>query len=71
MKDIGTSRDEEMAEAPVVSYGDLSLTGGLISITRFVVRNLKKIRGASMGAKGRQEEYTRRTQKNDRGHLIE
>ncbi len=70
-KGMGTSRDKKMAEVPVVSYGDLSLTGALISIARFFVRNLKKIIGGSTRARGRQEERTGRFQKNDRGHLIE
>ena len=72
MKDMGTSRDKKMAEVPVVSNGNLSLTEALISIARFLVGNLKKIRGGSIQPKGRQEEHTDRIQKkNDRDHLIE
>ena len=72
MIDMGTSRDKKMAEVPVVSYGNLSLTEALISIARFLVGNLKKIRGGSIQPKGRQEEHTDRIQKkNDRDHLIE
>ena len=72
MKDMGTSRDKKMTEVPVVSYGNLSLTEGLISIARFLVGNLKKMRGVSIRPKGRQEENTDRIQKqNDRDHLIE
>jgi hypothetical protein len=63
MKDRGTSRDKKMAEVPVVSYGNLSLTEGLISMVRFLVGNLKKMRGVSTQPKGRQEEDTDRTQK--------
>ena len=71
MKNTATSRDKNMAEVPVVSYGNLSLTGALISIARFIVGNLKRIKGVSIRAKGRQEERTGHLQKNDRGHLIE
>jgi hypothetical protein len=52
-----------MAEVPVASYGNLSLTEALISIVRFLVGNLKKIRGGSIQPKGRQEEHTDRIQK--------
>ncbi len=52
---MGTSRDKKMDEVPVVSYGNLSLTEALISIGRFLVGNLKKIRGVSIRPKGKQE----------------
>jgi hypothetical protein len=63
MIDMGTSRDKKMAEVPVASYGNLSLTEALISIARFLVGNLKKIRGDSIQPKGRQEEGKDRIQK--------
>ena len=63
MKDMGTTRDRKMAEVPVVSYGNLSLTEALISIARFLVGNLKKIRGGSIQPKGRKEEGKDRIQK--------
>jgi hypothetical protein len=63
MINMGTSRDKKMAEVPVASYGNLSLTEALISIARFLVGNLKKIRGGSIQPKGRQEEHTDRIQK--------
>jgi hypothetical protein len=44
-------RERKMLEVPIVSYGDLSLTGGLISIFRFLVRSLKKIRRVREGRK--------------------
>jgi hypothetical protein len=45
------------------SYGNLSLTEALISIARFLVGNLKKIRRVSIRPKGRQEQHTDRIQK--------
>jgi len=63
MIDMGTSRDKKMAEVPVASYGNLSLTEALISMARFLVGNLKKIRGGSIQPKGRQEEHTDQIQK--------
>jgi hypothetical protein len=66
MKDMGTTRNRKMAEVPVVSNRNLSLTEALISIARFLVGNLKKIRGGSIQPKGRQEEGKDRIQKKTR-----
>jgi hypothetical protein len=51
MKNMATSRDNNMPEVPVVSYGDLSLTGALISIARCLFGILKKTRGVSIRRK--------------------
>jgi hypothetical protein len=69
MIDMGTSRDKKMAEVPVASYGNLSLTEALISIARFLVGNLKKIKGGSIQPKDRQEEHTDRIQKKMTGTI--
>ena len=71
MKDMGTPRDKKMAEVPVVSYGNLSLTEALISIARFLVWNLKKIRGVSIRRKGDKKRAKIEFRKNDRDPLVE
>jgi mannose/fructose-specific phosphotransferase system component IIA len=54
----------------IISHGWMA--EALTSIARFLVGNLKKIRGDSIQPKGRQEEGKDRIQKkNDRDHLIE
>ena len=63
MKNIGTSRDKKMAESRSFHMEISVSLEALISIARFLVGNLKKIRGGSIQPKGRQEEGKDRIQK--------
>ena len=56
-ENMGTSsRDKNVAEVLIAPYGNLSLTGELICIFRFLIGILKKVRGLSILLNGRREE---------------